>query len=183
MTRSVEPGDAVQPGKVLMVLTPTGETQVVAQIDEKHLGLLRPGLHALVSADAYERERFPAELVFIHPGVDPQRGSVEVKLRVAAPPAYLRQDMTVSLDIEVARRPAAVLVPTEAVRDAFGPRPWVWKVEHGRLARQTFVPGVRTAAWTEVRQGLTAGDAVLPASAQAVSEGQRVRAAPRTPAS
>jgi HlyD family secretion protein len=183
MTRSVEPGDAVQPGKVLMVLTPGGETQVVAQIDEKHLGLLRPGLHALVSADAYERERFPAELVFIHPGIDPQRGSVEVKLRVPAPPAYLRQDMTVSLDIEVARRPAAVLVPTDAVHDAFGPRPWVWKVEQGRLVRQTFVPGVRTAAWTEVRQGLAAGDTVLPAGAQAASEGQRVRVTIGTPAS
>lgn len=182
MTRSVEAGDAVQPGKVLMVLTPSGETQVVAQIDEKHLGLLRPGLHALVSADAYERERFPAEIAFIHPGIDPQRGSVEVKLRVPAPPSYLRQDMTVSLDIEVARRPAAVLVPTDAVRDAFGPRPWVWKVDEGRVQRQAIVPGVRTAAWTEVRQGLTKGDVVLPVGAQAFTEGQRVRAMQQAPA-
>ena len=182
MSRSVEPGDAVQPGKVLMVLTPGGETQVVAQIDERHLGLLKPGLRALVSADAFERERFPAELVFIHPGIDAQRGSVEVKLRVPEPPAYLRQDMTVSLDLEVARRPAAVLVPTAAVRDAFGTSPWVWKVDRGRVRRQSIVPGVRTADWTEVRQGLAAGDTVLPTAAPAASEGQRVRASLRAPA-
>jgi HlyD family secretion protein len=182
ISRSVEPGDAVQPGKVLMVLAPQGETQVVAQVDEKHLALLRAGLPALVSADAYEREKFAAELVFIHPGIDAQRGSVEVKLRVPAPPAYLRQDMTVSLDIEVARRPSAVLVPTDAVRDPFGAAPWVWKVVDGRVQRQGIVAGARTAAWTEVRQGLAAGDVVLPLGGPPLDAGTRVRARQRAAA-
>jgi len=35
-------------------------------------------------------------VAYINPAVDPQRGSVEVKLDVPRPPAYLRQDMTVS---------------------------------------------------------------------------------------
>lgn len=181
MARSVEPGDIVQPGKVLMVLAPAGETQVVAQIDERHLGLLRTGLPAQVSADAYERERFPAELAFIHPGVDAQRGSVEVKLRVPAPPAYLLQDMTVSLDIEVARRAAALLVPSEVVRDAGGTRPWVWKVDSGRLVRQDVTPGLRNAGWTEIEQGLSRGDTVAVAVAAGAAAGQRVRAVPRSP--
>jgi HlyD family secretion protein len=179
MTRSVQPGDAVQPGKVLMVLAPRGATEVVAQIDEKHLGLLRPGLRALVSPDAYERDRIPSELSFIHPAIDAQRGSVEVRLRVPAPPDYLRQDMTVSVDLEVARRPSAVLTPTDTVHDAAGGHPWVWKLQDGRLARQPIERGLRTAAWTEVLRGLAAGDTVLPADESAAAEGRRVRAAYR----
>ena len=81
IARNVEAGDTVQPGKVLMVLSPAGETQLVVQIDEKHLNLLKLGQSAQVSADAYPDQRFTAELVYINPGVDAQRGSVEVKLR------------------------------------------------------------------------------------------------------
>ena len=110
----------VQPGKVLMVLSPVGETQLVLQIDERNLARLKLGQQALASADAYPAERFAAELVYINPAVDPQRGTVEVKLRVPAPPAYLRQDMTVSVDIEVDRHADALALPANAVHDAAG---------------------------------------------------------------
>ena len=50
ITRDVEVGDVVQPGRVLMTLSPVGETQLVVQIDEKHLANLRLGQSALASA-------------------------------------------------------------------------------------------------------------------------------------
>ncbi len=58
----------VQPGKVLMVLSPSGETQLVLQIDERNLAKLKLGQKALASADAYPAQRFAAELVYINPG-------------------------------------------------------------------------------------------------------------------
>ena len=73
------------------------------QIDERNLGKLALGQKALASADAYPDQRFAAVVSYINPGVDITRASVEVKLTVADPPDYLRQDMTVSVDIEVAR--------------------------------------------------------------------------------
>jgi HlyD family secretion protein len=99
IARSVEPGDGVQPGKVLMVLLPKADMQQVLQIDEKNLHLLRLNQAAVASADAYPNKKFDAELVLINPRVDPLRGSVEVKLTVPKPPAYLQQDMTVSVDL------------------------------------------------------------------------------------
>jgi HlyD family secretion protein len=179
ITRNVEPGDVVQPGKVLMVLSPTsptGDTQLVVQIDEKNLGLLKLGQPALVSADAFPAQRFPAELVYINPSVDAQRGAVEVKLRVAAPPATLRQDMTVSIDIEVARRAAAVLVPADALRQADTARPWVLKVDGGHARRQAVTLGLRSGGLAEVLDGLRHGDRVVPAvTVPAVLDGERIR--------
>jgi len=176
ISRDVEPGDVVQPGKVLMVLSPAGATELVMQIDEKNLNLIVAGQHALASADAYPDERFAAEIVYINPGVDAQRGSVEVKLRVPSPPAYLRQDMTVSVDIEVARRPQAVLVPTDAVRDMGSKAPWVFKVDGRRALRQPVVLGVRGAGVSEVLSGLQPGDQVVPIAASRVADGARLRA-------
>ena len=96
ISRQVEPGSVVQPGLVLMQLAPSTSTQLVVQIEEKNLHLLQLGQLALVSADAYTDQSFPATLTYINPGIDAGRGVVEVKLAVATPPAYLRQDMTVS---------------------------------------------------------------------------------------
>jgi HlyD family secretion protein len=178
IARNVEAGDVVQPGKVLMVLAPSGNLQLVVQIDEKNLKLLQLGQAALASADAYADQRFPARLAYINPGVDAQRGSVEVKLDVPQPPAYLREDMTVSVDIEVARRPAAVLVPTDAVHEADSAAPWVLKVEDGHARRRPVKLGLRSRGWCEVLSGAAAGDEVLPATGPAalqVADGARVR--------
>ena len=59
IARNVEPGDVVQAGKALMVLAPSGETQLVLAIDEKNLGLLHTVQHALASAHAFPRHLFP----------------------------------------------------------------------------------------------------------------------------
>ena len=173
--RAVEPGNVVQPGKELMALAPEGETQVVVQIDEKNLAQLRIGQKALGSADAYPRERFSAELVYINPGVDPLRGSVEVKLRIPDPPAYLRQDMTASVDIEVARRTAAVVVPADAIHALGSGKPWVLALENGRTLRREVTLGLRGDGRVEVTEGVAPGDLVVPATNLLVKPGQRVR--------
>lgn len=175
IARNVEAGDVVQPGKALMVLSPAGRTELVVQIDERNLNLLAVGQRAQASADAYPDLRFPAELAYINPGVDAQRGSVEVKLAVAKPPAYLREDMTVSVDIQVAMRSRAVLVTTAAVRDADGVQPWVLKVSAGRAQRQPVRLGLRGGGMSEVIDGLRAGDLVVTSASADLGDRGRVR--------
>ncbi|HTO49963.1 MAG TPA: efflux RND transporter periplasmic adaptor subunit [Burkholderiales bacterium] len=178
IARDVERGDVVQPGKVLFVLSPVGETQLVLQIDERNLARLKLGQQALASADAYPAERFGAELFYINPSVDPQRGTVEVKLRVPTPPAYLREDMTVSVDIEVDRHADALALPANAVHDVAGADPWVLHVKDGRAIRRPVKVGLRGEGSVEIRGGLEAGDLVVPADNTSVKPGRRVRAVP-----
>ena len=175
ISRNVEPGNVVQSGKELMALAPEGETQVVVQIDEKNLAQLRIGQHALASADAFPRERFAAVLVYINPGIDALRGSVEVKLRVPKPPAYLRQDMTVSVDIEVARSAGTVVVPADTVRDVGSAQPWVLAVDGGRAVRRAVKLGLKGDGRVEVLDGVAPGDRLISASQATVESGHRVR--------
>ena len=177
ITRNVEVGDVVQPGKVLMTLSPQGSTQVVVEIDEKNLGVLALGQQGLASADAFPAQRFPVVLAYINPGVNAQTGAVEVKLDVPVPPPGLRQDMTVSVDIAVARRPKALLVPSDAVHDAAAAAPGVLRVEAGRAVRRPVRLGLRSGGMDEVLDGLIEGDRVVAAEA-AVTAGDRVRAGP-----
>lgn len=179
LTRAVEAGDTVQPGAVLLTIAPAGDTELTVQIDEKNLGLLRLGQPALASADAYPGERFAAELAFIAPSVDALRGSVEVRLRVPEPPPYLRHEMTVSIDIEAARREQTLMIPASAVREAGGAQPWVMVVRDGRTVRQPVRLGIRGEGRVEVLEGLAVGEAVVPAALElAVGRAVRTQAAP-----
>ena len=181
IARNVEVGDVVQPGKLLMTLSPQGRTQIVVAIDEKNLSLLALGQSALVSADAYPSQRFAARLAYINPGINASTGAVEVKLDVAMPPARLKQDMTVSVDIEVARHPQALVVALAAVHDADA-APWVLRLEGRQAVRRQVQLGLRSGGLAELLGGLSEGDGVLIAPAD-IRPGARVRATPAVAAS
>ena len=178
MSRNVEKGAVAQPGTALLVLAPEGVTQVQLAIDERNLGKIALGAKALVSADAYPDQRFDAVVSYINPGVDISRGSVEVKLDVPQPPPYLLQDMTVSADVEYARKDDALVLPARSVRDALSAAPWVMIVRGGRAAKQPVKLGLRGPAQFEIVDGLAAGDLAIP-MASGVLTGQRLR--PVTP--
>jgi HlyD family secretion protein len=165
----------VQPGKVLMTLSPHGQTQLVVQIDEKNLALLALGQPALASAEAYANQRVAAVLAYINPGVNATTGAVEVKLDVGLPPTTLKQDMTVSVDIEVARRPRALIVPMVAVHDPDGAAPWVLRVEGRQAVRRAVRLGLRSGGLAEVTEGLGEQDIIVTAPAT-LAPGARIRA-------
>jgi HlyD family secretion protein len=174
IARNVERGMIVQPGRALLVLAPSGDVQLVVQIDERNLGLIALGQTAVASADAYPDQRFSAKVTYINPGVDIARASVEVKLIVPDPPAYLRQDMTVSVDIEVARRGGTLALPQRSVRDIMSGEPWVMVVRNGRAYQQPVRIGLRGNARVEILSGAQEGELVVPTNA-GIRSGQRLR--------
>jgi P-type Ca2+ transporter type 2C len=176
ISRSVEVGDIVQSGKALMVLATSGQTQISVQIDEKNLSKIALTQPAYVSADAFASQRFDAIVAYINPAIDATRGSVEVKLNVINPPMYLRQDMTVSVDIETARRTVTVFIAASTIEDASTEKPWVLVVRHKRAVKQYVKLGLRGDTRVEVLEGITAGEGVVPVSKISVKADQRVRA-------
>ena len=182
LQRFAEPGDVVPLGKVLFTMLVNGETQIVAQVDEKNLALLSVGEKAQASPDAYPGQRFDAEVFYVAPSVDAQRGTIEVKLRVPQPPAFLKPDMTVSVEIIAGRAERAIVIDSDVIREAASPTPWVLLARDGHAERRAVKLGLRGSGVTQIAEGLAAGDLVIPSSLAGVSEGQRVRPdAPRAP--
>ena len=201
LTREAEPGDTAQAGRPVLTLAQQGETRIIAAVDEKNLRHLKPGQRASALADAFPASPFEAELYYVAPSVDAQRGTVEVRLRVARPPAFVKPEMTVSVEMVVGRRESALVLPADAIRTPGPPGPdtgtgtgaagtvaagadaiaggagaqaEVLVVRDGRAERVPVVLGLRGIGTVEVAQGLAEGDAViLPSSPAQV--GERVR--------
>jgi HlyD family secretion protein len=163
LTRQVEPGQIVQPGKALMSLALAGPTQLIAQADERFLEQLQTGQSTSVVADAFPDQRFSARVLSIAPAVDAQRGAIEVKFSLdKAPPAFLREDMTLSVEVVTAKRERALVLPLGALRSqASSTSATVLIVQEGRAQVRQVRLGLRTLDAAEVLEGLAQGDIVL----------------------
>lgn len=181
LTRNAEPGDLVQPGRVLFEIARDGDTEVLVPLDERNLGVLALGQPARCVADAFPGQPFDARVGFIAPSVDAQRGSVDIRLTVSPVPGFLRQDMTVSVNIETGRRERALVVPNDALGAVDGDRAEVWLATSGRAVRRDVRLGLRGLALSEVVEGLAPGDLVLADASAPVAEGDRVRTTPMAP--
>lgn len=175
LTRNAEPGDLVQPGRILFTIALSGHTEIRLPLDERNLSLLSLQQQAVAVADAYPDQPFPARIIFIAPGIDPQRGTVEVRLAVDPAPEFLRQDMTVSVNIETGRRENTLAVPNDALGEIQGNQARVLLVRNNKVYRQQVTLGLRGLAMSEVVAGLNNGDLVLADGSSAIADGARVR--------
>jgi HlyD family secretion protein len=173
LTRQVEPGDIVQPGKTLLTLATTGETRITVQIDEKNLPYLKIGETALASADAFPDAKFAAELYYLAPSVDAERGTVEARFRVPEPPTHLRADMTLTVEVRAAHKEQTFVVPSAAVRGAANGTPTLLTVQDGKVVSQPVAIGMQAGGKVEILRGVQAGALIVINAA--VAPGARVR--------
>jgi len=167
LARHVEPGQIVQAGKSLLSLALAGPTQLVAAVDERFLAQLQLGQRADVIADAFPQQRFSARVSALAPAIDPQRGAVEVRLDLeGAPPLFLREDLTVSVEVETGRREQALVLPLTALREGDA----VWVVDDGRLQSRPVRLGLRTLQSVEVLQRVAIARALLPQPALVLAD-------------
>ncbi|KIZ33283.1 efflux RND transporter periplasmic adaptor subunit [Stutzerimonas stutzeri] len=176
-TREVEPGDLVQPGRTLLTIARSGSSEILLPLDEKNLAPIELGQAARIIADAYPDRVLPARVSFIAPSVDTARGTIDVHLDLLEPADFLRQGMTVSVNIETGRREQALVLPNDALRARDGTRAQVLRVNDGVVERVGVRLGMLGTALSEVSEGLAAGDLVLIGDAE---EGQRVRVREQT---
>lgn len=187
LVRNVEPGDTVNPGDVLLEIVRDAPGEVLLPLDEKNLARLAPGQAVTCIADAFPDRPFAATVHHIAPGIDPARGTVDIRLRIDPGADFVRQDMTVTATILTGSRDSALAVPNDALVDASdgSDRAIVLRVRRGRVQRTPVRLGLRGLAMSEVLEGLEEGDHVLAAGALAPEalpeDGRRVQIEAQAP--
>jgi len=156
-------------------------TDLRAEVDvnESDLNRVRIGQPAQVTPDAYPDARYPAEVVKLYPQVDRQKGTLKIEVRILKPDAKLLPDMSVRISFleplpaEQAGKPA-VLVPAAALRRDGADRPFVWKVDQGRVRRTQVESGGQLGDQVRVTSGLAADDFVVVSDDQGLRDGGAV---------
>ena len=175
LSRDVEPGDVVQPARALLEIAADGDVELVFDPDERNLAWIRLGQLARASADAFPQQVFDATVSYIAPAIDPERGSVEVRLAVPTPPAFLKPDMTVSIDLTIATKSKVLTVPSQVVRGVATATPWVQLVEDDQVVRRDIKLGIRGVGAVEIEDGIAEGVEIIVPDGRQLSVGSRVR--------
>lgn len=178
LQRQVQPGERVRAGDSLLELAARQGREVVADLDERWLPQLAVGQSATLLADAWPDRPFTAQITRISPGIDSLRGTVRLRLGAAQWPEFLREGLTLSVQIgggEV----LALTVPATALTQADG-RSGVWLVRDGRAEFRAVRAGRKAEGRVEILSGLTAGETVVSQSA-GLKAGQALRLRSRAP--
>ncbi len=173
LERLIEPGDIAQPGRRMMALAFDGPVRLIVQVDEKNLPLIRTGAVATAAADAFPNERFEAVVNYVSPGIDAARGTVELRLDVPKPPALLKSDMTIAMDLQGPLLKQVIMLPADGVRQLQTDAPWVLVERDGVAVRLAVRTGLQAQGRVAIIEGLKAGERVI--MNRDVDAGARVR--------
>ena len=186
----------------LVYLVDDSQLFVEAEIDEADVFRVEMGQRATITLGGIDRKKIQGRVRFLSPVVSTREGesrTAEVRVELDRPVASVppggngapadgagasRENgwggvlvgMSADIEVLVERNENVLRIPTPAIIERGDDR-HVQVVEGDRVARRRILAGLGNWEWTEVREGLAAGDLVIAVTeGKWLEEGQRVKA-------
>ncbi|HWF59488.1 MAG TPA: efflux RND transporter periplasmic adaptor subunit [Nitrospira sp.] len=174
--RTVTPGQSVNvdANHVLFTIADLDVLQVVADVYERDLALVREGQSAVVKVEAYPDVEFPATVIAVGDVVDPSTRTIKVRALVKNEARELKPEMFARLQLDISGIGPFLTVPREAVLEADG-KQFVYVVEEGNRYVKRDVKTVNISLdQTRVLEGLTQGERIVTKGAVLI-KGQQIK--------
>lgn len=174
--RNVTPGQSVggDASQVLFTVADLERLQVVADVYERDLDLVRVGQVASVTVEAYQSENFAAAVAAVGDVVDPTSRTIKVRAWVNNATHRLKPEMFARLHIEVGEATNFLTVPKEAVLEVDG-KTFVYVVEQtGRYSRRPVKIGPASNEQVRIVEGLSSGERIVTKGAVLI-KGQEIK--------
>lgn len=174
--RAVTPGQSVggDPSQVLFTVADLDMLQVLADLYERDLALVKEGQFAIVNVEAYPGVDFPATLAAVGDVVDPATRTIKVRAWVNNQAHKLKPEMFARLQLEVGDMAQFITVPREAVLEVDG-KQFVYVVEDPEryVKREVKISNI-SPDQVRVIDGLTRGQRIVTKGAVLI-KGQEVK--------
>jgi cobalt-zinc-cadmium efflux system membrane fusion protein len=161
--RAVTPGQSVSgdPSQVLFTVADLDMLQVMADLYERDLSLVKEGQFAKVNVEAYPGVDFPATIAAIGDIVDPSSRTIKVRAWVNNEEHKLKPEMFARLQLEVGEAAQFLVVPREAVLEVDG-KQFVYVVDsQNRYVKQEVKVASVSPDQVRILEGLTRGQRIV----------------------
>ncbi len=172
-SRSIKDGNFVQINTPIFRIVDDSRLEATLNVPERELATMKAGQPVLLLADALPGQRFEGTVDRVAPVVDSGSGTFRVVCAFAGGD-LLQPGMFGRIRIDYDQRADALVVPRLALLDDQGD-PAVYVVRDGKAVRVPVKLGYTEGEWSEVREGLKEGDAVVTAGKVALREGSVVQ--------
>jgi membrane fusion protein, multidrug efflux system len=173
--RLLDPGAFVSSNTPLLSVVEIGTVRLVANLVEKDMRRVVVGTPARVEVDAYPGDQFEGRVARVAPVLDPATRTAQMEIEVPNPGFRLKPGMYSRVQLTVARRENALVVPRNAVVDRDGKK-GVFTIGPEKTARFHEVTiGIEDGQRAEILGGLTDGQSIVSTGAAGLREGDRIQ--------
>ena len=167
-----------QEEKGIVTLMKLDEVYAQAEVSERDLANLRPGLEVIVIPDAYSSSRWQGKIERLDPVLKEESRTVVAKIRVPNSDYRLRPGMFARLEIVLDKTPEVVAIPKTALQLGPDKSPQVFVIVDEVAFLRKVVPGLATENWVEIKEGVKPGEAVVVEGAERLKDLTRVVSSP-----
>jgi RND family efflux transporter MFP subunit len=169
LRRDGEIGEIAEVGQILFRVGVPKPLQVVAEVNEEDIPLVKLGQTVLFRTDAFPDQRLQGKVNEITPMGDVAAKTFRVKI-LLPDDTPLKPGMSVEANIVTHEKPNALLIPADAVRGNA-----VFVLDGAIVHKRDVKIGIRGTREVEVLSGLSEGERVASPAATDLTDGARVR--------
>lgn len=178
--RNADPGTTVVAGQSVVEVIDPASLWIQVRFDQLRVSGLRAGLPAQIVLRSREGERLAGRVLRVEPMADAVTEETLAKVTLAALPKRLPSlGELAEVTVALSPLPATPAVPNASIQRVDG-RLGVWLLAADRLRfAPVKVGAVDLEGWTQIRDGLKAGDRVIVYSQRALNSRSRVKVVER----
>ena len=164
LQRSAVEGMKAAAGDTLFRIGDVSVMWVLADVPERDLAGVRVGQPVTLRLRSAPGRTFSGKVGVIYPQVNPETRATRVRIELPNPDGALLPDMYAEAEIATGTGKAVVAVPDDAVIDTGARQVVLIDRGEGRFEPREVKVGIRGEGYTEIRDGVAAGDRVVTAA-------------------
>ncbi len=174
--RAVSGGSFVRNGTPVCTIIQVDPLKLNFTVSEKDAGVLRKGQDLQFKVETLQDREFSGKLTIIYPGLDEKTRTLKAEAVVSNPDGVLRPGFFTDVKLFTGGARGTLLVPANALLYE-GETIKVFTINNETANEHKVKIGTKYGEMIEIREGLKAGDSVVIAGQQNLSEGIKVNVA------
>ena len=170
----VDAGAFVSSSTPLANLVHTETLKIVANVLEKDVPLLKPGMKAKIRVESYPERIFEGRVEKINSALDLSTRTLQAEIWIPNLDRSLKPGMFSNVEVVLLEKPQALIIPREAILEA-GSEMSVFVVEGKQAVRRSISVGYEQDRMVEVLKGLNERDQVVIKGQQLIKDGSTIR--------
>ena len=156
--REITPGILGDSNSIIATLDDTSKLKVDVKLPENYLGILKNGLRAEATTDAFNKI-FNGEVKIISSRVDPTSRSILAQIEILNPNFELIPGILLNITV-IFNEKKSLSIPEESLIIQ-GDDKFVYLIENNILKKQKVKTGLRNFGYIEVLSGIKNGDQIV----------------------
>jgi len=172
--RNVDSGALVSPSTPVVTLIHLETLKAVANVLEKDVGLIKPGMKAKILTEAYPGKPFEGTVARINKALDLATRTLQAEINIPNPGQLLKPGMFAKIEMVLKENPNALAVPRDAVLKEDG-KEFVFAVEGNQAFRKPVVTGIEQERLIEIVEGVKDGDKIVVRGQESLKDRSTIR--------